>query len=108
MKNSILAAALILAAISGPAGAADWPSSMRDILAYCRSPDVDPYDAMDGRRLLTDKQCALRILERDDGAMSQYCESMGESWGGGDARYWEEDPKTECARERPCVGLQVW
>ena len=59
--KTILAAAMLT--MSAPAMAANWPAGMRDALAYCRSPDVDPLYAMDRRRLLTDKQCALRFLK---------------------------------------------
>jgi hypothetical protein len=45
-------------------------SDMHDALAYCRSPDVDPRDAMDGKRMLTDKECARRFLKNMNPAVS--------------------------------------
>ena len=45
------------------ATAEPWPSGMHDALAYCRSPDVDPAYAMDGKHMLTDKECARRFLK---------------------------------------------
>jgi hypothetical protein len=82
MMFKIILSAAMLAALSGHAVANDWPRGMRDALEYCRSSDVDPHDAMDGVKLLTDKQCARRFLRSKNNStptLARACYETGDT-----------------------------